>query len=315
MPKISVIVPVYNVEKYLHRCIDSILAQTFTDFELLLIDDGSKDNSGAICDEYATRDSRVRVFHKENGGASSARNQGLDNASGEWIAFVDSDDYVLHDFMETYMMMCKDYTDLCICGITPDYSISADYKIEKASIDYEGNIKDALLLLLNCQMIGSLCNKLFKRTIIESNSLYLNEAFKFREDEDFLLRYICHTENVVCTSKCSYVYYPDFQKYLNIDSFPVCLSMYASISNIYGSKVNSIEESYLLGLFNVYFHYFSITGLNNNYIKRTKQIKSVVGKRILSFNKLSIISRIILYYFPANFVCWVFSVKANILKR
>ena len=173
MPKISVIVPVYNVEKYLHRCINSILAQTFTDFELLLIDDGSKDNSGAICDEYATRDSRVRVFHKENGGASSARNQGLDNASGEWIAFVDSDDYVLHDFMETYMMMCKDYTDLCICGITPDYSISADYKIEKASIDYEGNIKDALLLLLNCQMIGSLCNKLFKRTIIESNSLYL----------------------------------------------------------------------------------------------------------------------------------------------
>lgn len=93
-PKISVIVPVYNVEKYLRRCIDSILAQTFTDFELLLIDDGSKDSSGEICDEYARNDERVRVFHKENGGVSSARNLGLDNAKGEWVSFVDADDII-----------------------------------------------------------------------------------------------------------------------------------------------------------------------------------------------------------------------------
>ena len=96
-PKISVIVPVYNVEKYLHRCVDSILAQTFNDFELLLIDDGSKDKSGAICDEYAAKDSRVRVFHKENGGVSSARNLGLENAKGDWIIFIDSDDWIADD--------------------------------------------------------------------------------------------------------------------------------------------------------------------------------------------------------------------------
>lgn len=93
-PLISVIVPVYNSEKYLHRCIDSILSQTYTNFELLLVDDGSRDRSAAICDEYALKDSRVRVFHKENGGVSSARNLGLDNANGEWVAFVDSDDWV-----------------------------------------------------------------------------------------------------------------------------------------------------------------------------------------------------------------------------
>ena len=93
-PKISVIVPVYNTEKYLHRCIDSILSQTFTDFELLLINDGSKDGSGAICDEYAAKDNRVRVFHKENCGVSSARNLGLDNVQGEWVLFVDSDDWM-----------------------------------------------------------------------------------------------------------------------------------------------------------------------------------------------------------------------------
>lgn len=98
-PKISVIVPVYKVEKYLPKCIESILQQTFTDFELLLIDDGSPDSSGKICDEYAAKDSRIRVFHKENGGVSSARNLGLDNAKGEWISFIDADDWISNDFL------------------------------------------------------------------------------------------------------------------------------------------------------------------------------------------------------------------------
>ena len=93
-PKISIIVPVYNAEQYLRRCIDSILNQSFTDFELILIDDGSKDKSSDICDEYAAKDSRVRIFHKENGGVSSARNVGLDNSCGEWVAFVDADDEI-----------------------------------------------------------------------------------------------------------------------------------------------------------------------------------------------------------------------------
>lgn len=99
MPEISIIVPVYNVEKYLRRCVDSILAQTFTDFELLLIDDGSPDNSGAICDEYAAKDDRIRVFHKENDGVSSARNLGLDKAQGKYIGFVDGDDIVHEHFL------------------------------------------------------------------------------------------------------------------------------------------------------------------------------------------------------------------------
>ena len=95
LPKVSVIVPVYKVEKYLPECIESVLAQTFTDFELILVDDGSPDNSGKICDDYATRDSRIRVFHKENGGVSSARNLGIEKASGEWIALIDGDDHWL----------------------------------------------------------------------------------------------------------------------------------------------------------------------------------------------------------------------------
>lgn len=97
-PTISVIVPIYNAERYLARCVDSILSQTFTDFELLLIDDGSPDGSGKICDEYAKKDLRVHVYHKENGGVSSARNLGLDNAKGKWISFIDADDYISQDF-------------------------------------------------------------------------------------------------------------------------------------------------------------------------------------------------------------------------
>ena len=111
---ISIIVPIYNAEQYLHRCIDSILHQNYTDFELLLIDDGSKDASGAICDEYAAKDTRVRVFHKENGGVSSARNLGLDNAQGEYITFCDADDYVDQEWLAAYRDAIAGDIDLAI---------------------------------------------------------------------------------------------------------------------------------------------------------------------------------------------------------
>ncbi|HAQ0795523.1 TPA: glycosyltransferase, partial [Enterococcus faecium] len=97
MCRISIIVPVYNVEKYLKKCVDSILGQTFTDFELLLIDDGSTDNSGSICDELAKTDNRIKVIHKENGGLSDARNIGIEVAKGDFIGFIDSDDYIDED--------------------------------------------------------------------------------------------------------------------------------------------------------------------------------------------------------------------------
>ena len=107
--KISVIVPVYNTAQFLPRCIESILSQSFTDFELLLIDDGSTDGSGKICDAYAEKDNRIRVFHKENGGVSSARNLGLDNARGEWVTFVDSDDYVSPVILEKCLESVNGY--------------------------------------------------------------------------------------------------------------------------------------------------------------------------------------------------------------
>lgn len=107
MPKVSIIVPVYNVERYLAECLDSIMAQTMPDWEAILIDDGSTDNSGIICDEYAAKDDRFQVIHKENGGAASAKNAGLDHVTGGYIAFLDSDDTVSSIWLETCMIACS----------------------------------------------------------------------------------------------------------------------------------------------------------------------------------------------------------------
>jgi len=117
MPKISVIIPVYNVEKYLEKCIDSVLSQTFADFECILIDDGSPDNSGKICDEYAKKDERIKVIHQENGGASCARNAGLDVAQGAWITFIDGDDWADENYLKLmYSNAINNNCDLSLIG-------------------------------------------------------------------------------------------------------------------------------------------------------------------------------------------------------
>ena len=117
-PKVSILVPIYNVEKYLSRCIESVLSQDFRDYELILVDDGSPDRCPQICDEYAKKDSRIKVIHKKNGGLSDARNIGLDIATGEYVMFIDSDDFVDIDMMESMMNnMIDNNVDLVVCNI------------------------------------------------------------------------------------------------------------------------------------------------------------------------------------------------------
>lgn len=131
MPEISVIVPVYRVEPYLRQCVDSILSQTFTDFELILVDDGSPDNCGAICDEYALKDSRVRVIHKQNGGLSDARNAGIDMAKGEFLTFIDSDDLVAPEYLNRlYHSIKSSAAEIAICNMLP-FKDSSNPQIEE----------------------------------------------------------------------------------------------------------------------------------------------------------------------------------------
>ena len=137
MPSISVVVPVYMVEAYLRRCVDSVLAQTFSDFELILVDDGSPDNCGAICDEYAERDSRVRVIHQANGGLSAARNAGIDwafaHSDSRWLTFIDSDDWILPRYLEVLFKAAIDnQAGVSICGLFQTYGESAEIPKDRA---------------------------------------------------------------------------------------------------------------------------------------------------------------------------------------
>lgn len=166
---ISVIVPVYKAEKYLHRCVDSILAQSYADFELLLIDDGSPDNSGLICDKYAAKDSRVRVLHKENGGVSSARQCGVDYAEGEYIIHADPDDWIEPTMLEElYYKAVEDSADMVICDYWEELNKECR-RIVQTPYSFK---KNDLLNDILCQRLhGSCCNKLI------SNSCYQKVKF------------------------------------------------------------------------------------------------------------------------------------------
>lgn len=193
MPEISIIVPVYCAEAYLEKCINHILAQTFVDFELLLIDDGSPDSSGAICDKYAKCDSRVRAIHKNNGGVSSARNAGIKNACGKYVMFCDSDDFVDPRWcIELYSVMEKHNVDMGICGYA---------YVDSDGIRLKGNnvFSDEHRLVLPTTSVWDIyykCflnmpwNKIYRRSIINDNSISFNEKIQYNEDLLFVLDYL-----------------------------------------------------------------------------------------------------------------------------
>ena len=184
-PKISVIIPVYNAGKTLHRCVDSILVQTFSDFEVLLIDDGCKDNSGNICDEYAKKDSRVKVVHKDNGGVSSARNVGLNKAKGEWITFIDADDYIASDFFSVIDNNDCDF----IIGQSQHFDPSGKYwyseRLSTQKVLSEEAKRGFLEHNLLWHIMRTPWGKFFKRDLIAL--IRFDEGMKVGEDTVFVL--------------------------------------------------------------------------------------------------------------------------------
>lgn len=223
-PQISVIVPVYNAEKYLRRCIDSILAQTFTDFELLLIDDGSKDQSGKICDEYADNDCRIKVFHKENGGVSSARNVGLDNINGKWLAFIDSDDIIEQDYL--YNLIAKsDEVDFVICGYK---QIGRQNKIViYHEAVYNMNSRKEMSFFDKSELEAQslfYCpwRKLYKSGIIKTHNIRFETNLFLGEDTCFIISYINYVNKIKTIRSTSYTYELPYNpnKYsMNFDEF------------------------------------------------------------------------------------------------
>lgn len=206
MPKVSVIVPVYNAEGGVSRGVESILAQSFQDFELILVDDGSTDNSGAICDNYAQH-GRVKVIHQENAGVSAARNAGLRVAQGEWVTFVDSDDIVLDGFLESLVAAVNrdELIDLAYCGYAIVEGATSIKTYRSATYIGKEQLHDALSttkLLYRCSPWG----KLFRRSIITDNGLQFDENLTISEDRLFLYQYLIHVQGVAVTSTVGYLY-------------------------------------------------------------------------------------------------------------
>lgn len=209
-PFISIIVPVYKTEKYVLKCLDSILAQTYKNFEVLVIDDGSPDCSGKICDQVALTDDRVKVFHLTNGGVSSARNFGLGKAEGEWICFCDSDDMLYSDALSTMIDGVKDGIDMVLAGY--DEVTVDDRTIYSAGIDIQKLISrvEAFDIYFNgrdYKFQGYIWNRMFKREIIKNADIRFDESIYYKEDGLFLVQYMCAMKGrVYYTTKPVYKY-------------------------------------------------------------------------------------------------------------
>ncbi len=232
---LSVIVPVYKTENYLRKCVDSILASTYGNLELILVDDGSPDNSGAICDEYAEKDARVKVIHKENGGLSSARNAGLDIATGDFITFVDSDDYIAEDIYDKLIKkLVTDNVDIVMMNIAP---VSEDYSVvgepRKYPAEWLGVKSGERLFQRICERrVGaSVWSKIFRADIINSVRF---EVGVLNEDFLFLSELLVHNElKVSLLNDVGYYYYT---RTGSITKAGFGKSLYDAVYNTEGAK-------------------------------------------------------------------------------
>lgn len=194
MCKFSIIVPVYNVENELNRCIDSILIQSEEDFELILVDDGSTDRSGQICNDYGKKDRRIKVIHKSNGGVSSARNLGLDIANGDYIVFVDSDDYVTEDYLKK---LYNPNVDMVLCGIkhvqvNRENCIILDNKLYGVF-----NINEEIInQIIESKYINTVYSKMYHNDIIKKNNIRFMEDMVMGEDTIFIIDYMKYINNM-----------------------------------------------------------------------------------------------------------------------
>lgn len=217
-PKVSVIVPVYNMENYLHACVNSILKQTFTDLEVILINDGSSDNSGAICDAFAQEDSRVRVIHQANAGLGMTRNKGLSVAQGEFIGFIDSDDVIEADFYEELVRYTADNeVEAVLCGNTDVYAdkiIETKHLLAGRILDHEGIVNELLPTMLGYDKycVGysgmAVCNGIYlKETVDRYEIAFRSEREIISEDAVFNIEFFSKCRKMAVSESVGYLYY------------------------------------------------------------------------------------------------------------
>lgn len=296
---ISIIVPVYNVEKYLNKCLDSLVNQTYKNIEIIVVDDGSTDSSGKIADDYSNKYENVKVIHTVNCGLSAARNIGLDNASGEFIAFVDSDDWVdSNTFEAVYQMISSNNYDLSAFAMLLEYDTETEQHISEHDANIS-NQKELFRLILDTDYVcGFACNKLFKASLI--GDLRFDESLLSCEDIVFCSKYAMNCKNAIYTTAQFYHYRQRNDSMTGEYKYSVrklsVLTAYENIMPIY--KEYAPEDYYKL---------------ERNYLKIALNIK---GRMILSGVKddevAQRLEKIIKEYYPRVIMNSNVSAKAKI---
>jgi len=250
---VSVIIPIYNAENYISRCIESILNQSLTSFEVILINDGSTDNSDEICTAYASRDERLKVINIENHGPGYARNIGLENAKGKYIQFTDSDDTLPVNYLEAMVQRIEDEkSDLVICGIK---TLKNNNKVDKLTVQEELNINkkpiiELFVSLLEKGLAYSPCNKLYRNEIIQNNNIHFGTEFKLGEDALFNISYIKQSKSFSVEDSVFYEYHQNdgslIRSFLH-NKFEIQTILYENLKKLVKevTSINSNESMYL----------------------------------------------------------------------
>lgn len=281
--KVSIIVPVYNVSNYLPSCLDTLINQTYRNIEIILIDDNSTDNSLEICNKYKEKDPRIIVIHKENGGAASARNYGLNIYTGEYVSFVDSDDYIELNYIEKLVSMLEKYNaDISVCSFfdVKNTNVKAfDYHCDVIEYDDEGFLKR----FLDDWTCGLLWNKIFKSGVVKN--IRMKEGHKI-DDEFFTYKLIMNSKKVVLFNNPLYYYRQRMDSVMNLEKNQVLLL---------DDRLEYLEERYKTikknyeNLSNIYFVDYLYTVIRNKKkfnINQNKKIKKFLNKNFFLFLKV-----------------------------
>lgn len=266
---ISVIIPVYNVEKYLIRCVDSVINQTYKNLEIILVNDGSTDSSGILCDDLAKGDARIKVIHKENGGVSTAKNDGFLKSRGNYIIFIDSDDYIEEIMIaELYTQLIREDADVSSCGIMNEYTNSKIPQCKNteyyAVYNKEKFIKE---YLIGERVPGSLCNKLLSRRVVENIVFPVGRIY---EDAYYHLDLVESAKKYVISTKPYYHYYHrdkslTSEKYSKRDLD--CIDVYKRFYEYVSKNFLILEKEAFFRLSHSYFVVFDKMLLEDDYSK------------------------------------------------
>lgn len=291
--KVSIIVPVYNVEKYIEKCLKSLISQSYKNIEIILIDDGSKDNSGKICDTYKRKDSRIKVIHKENAGVSEARNIGIQKATGRYLCFVDADDFVMNDYIEyMHQLIVKESSDIAVCT-----KMFSNFNEEQSSDEMIEVLdgENAIIRILNYRMPIGVYSRIFKKDLIKDNGIkflkdiYMGEGFNF---------------NVACFQKAKKAIISNYKVYYyrrdNTTSATSDFSIKKCENSLYAMKVmnnnllirtNRVINSWKYAVWRTYsdaFDYMCLGNGKKENIEKFKEYKYYIKNNYKIYKKVDI---------------------------